>query len=123
MWIFASPEREIMDLDKIISALTDPKAPWYGSDLVEWVADLIDEYKKQKVKIKELEEGLIKIILFLQSTGDSRQDSLYDPASTLSLLNKTEMKIYGVLMKLLKCNNFNELMQKKAKQALECPDY
>lgn len=31
----------MIDLDRIRIALSDPKAPWYGSDVVEWVDDLI----------------------------------------------------------------------------------
>ncbi len=31
-------------IDKIREALSDPKAPWYGSDVVAWTGDLIEEY-------------------------------------------------------------------------------
>ncbi len=33
--------------NKIFGALGDPKAPWYGSDLVAWVGDYIEEAEKQ----------------------------------------------------------------------------
>lgn len=32
-------------IDKIEQALADPDAPWYGSDLVSWVGDLLEDYK------------------------------------------------------------------------------
>ena len=32
-----------MEKTKIQEALSDPEAPWYGSDLVAWVADLLEE--------------------------------------------------------------------------------
>ena len=32
--------------DRIELALCDPDAPWYGSDLVSWVGDLINEHKQ-----------------------------------------------------------------------------
>ena len=38
--------------NKIHRALGDPTAPWYGSDLVSWVGDYIEEVEK---RIKELE--------------------------------------------------------------------
>lgn len=34
--------------NKIHGALGDPKAPWYGSDLVAWVGDYIEDAEKQK---------------------------------------------------------------------------
>lgn len=34
--------------NKIHSALSDPKAPWYGSDVVAWVGDYIIEVEKQR---------------------------------------------------------------------------
>jgi len=37
-----------MNTDKIKVALADPKAPWYGSDLVGWVADLLEEHERLK---------------------------------------------------------------------------
>ena len=33
-------------INKIRGALGDPRAPWYGSDVVSWVGDLIEEYEK-----------------------------------------------------------------------------
>ena len=41
--------------NKIYGALGDSQAPWYGSDLVSWVGDYIEEIEKQ---VKELEETL-----------------------------------------------------------------
>ena len=41
---------------KIELALCDPNAPWYGSDLVEWVADLIQENKELKDAIRQIQE-------------------------------------------------------------------
>ena len=35
-------------LNNIRAALSDPHAPWYGSDLVEWVAELLDEFETMK---------------------------------------------------------------------------
>ena len=35
-------------IEKIKKALADPDAPWYGSDLVSWVADLLDELPEVK---------------------------------------------------------------------------
>lgn len=49
-----------MEIDKIIQALIDPNAPWYGSDLVDWVADLIEDYKAQAKRIEELKADLIE---------------------------------------------------------------
>lgn len=36
-----------LTIDKIKWALGDPDAPWYGSDLVAWVADLVEAYEQQ----------------------------------------------------------------------------
>jgi hypothetical protein len=33
--------------NKIFGALADPDAPWYGSDLVSWVSDYIEEVDKR----------------------------------------------------------------------------
>ena len=33
--------------NKIRGALGNPKAPWYGSDLIAWVGDYIEEAEKQ----------------------------------------------------------------------------
>ncbi len=35
----------MINVEKIKIALADPNAPWYGSDLVPWVADLVEEYE------------------------------------------------------------------------------
>lgn len=40
-------------INKIQGALGDPKAPWYGSDLVPWVADLVEDYNRQAFELKE----------------------------------------------------------------------
>jgi len=37
-------------IEKIKDALADPKAPWYGSDLVEWIVELIDEIDRLTVE-------------------------------------------------------------------------
>lgn len=93
-----------MDLDKIISALTDPKAPWYGSDLVEWIADLIDEYKKQKVKIKKLEAALKHSI------------NLIKQWHCMGMPEEQAEKTWELYK-----NNAPEM--KDIEQALKCPDY
>jgi len=41
------------EIDKIKTALADPKAPWYGSDLVEWVADLLAELEAEPSEFTE----------------------------------------------------------------------
>jgi len=38
----AVKRREPDDIDRIRNALCDPSAPWYGSDLVDQVADLCE---------------------------------------------------------------------------------
>ncbi len=43
-------------VNKIMGALADPKAPWYGSDLVAWVGDLLEDYKQLEAKNKEQKE-------------------------------------------------------------------
>ena len=40
-----------MDIDRIKAALGDPEAPWYGSDLVSWVADLVEDYEQLEADI------------------------------------------------------------------------
>ena len=39
---------EEITIDKIRTALGDPKAPWYGSDVVSLVGDLIEDYADLK---------------------------------------------------------------------------
>lgn len=42
------------DLKYIRQALADPKAPWYGSDLVSAVGDLVDEFERLREELKEV---------------------------------------------------------------------
>ena len=44
---------------KVLSALIDPKAPWYGSDVVEWIDDYIICAEK---RIQELESKLSQVV-------------------------------------------------------------
>lgn len=39
---------------KISIALSDPRSPWYGSDVVSWTADLIDAYRARLDERREL---------------------------------------------------------------------
>jgi hypothetical protein len=47
-----------IDLNRIKNALADPAAPWYGSNLVPWVADLVDEFERLERRLQEAEEAL-----------------------------------------------------------------
>ena len=40
-------------IDRIRGALSDPDAPWYGSDLVPMVTDLCDECERLKQELSE----------------------------------------------------------------------
>lgn len=44
-------DKMMVDIDYIKNALIDPKAPWYGSDLVSAVADLVREYQKKVERV------------------------------------------------------------------------
>jgi hypothetical protein len=46
-----------IDIEKIELALCDPQAPWYASDLVSMVADLIEAYKEMMVRLTPSEKG------------------------------------------------------------------
>lgn len=69
--------------NKIRGALGDPKAPWYGSDLVSWVGDYIEEVewlqdklKAKSERIQELkaENAKLNIILYHRENGLSHPD-------------------------------------------------
>jgi hypothetical protein len=47
--------------NKIMAALGDPDAPWYGSDLVSWVGDYIERTKELEAENIELGDGIEKV--------------------------------------------------------------
>ena len=49
-------------VDLIREFLSDPDAPWYGSDFVPLVADLCDECERLKQQLTESRESLKQIV-------------------------------------------------------------
>ena len=45
-------------LDKVQTALSDPAAPWYGSDVVEWAGELCDEISDLRTRLAIAVEAL-----------------------------------------------------------------
>ncbi len=53
------PSKTKETIGKIQGALGDPKAPWYGSDVVAWVGDLIEEHKILENRIIDMSLAII----------------------------------------------------------------
>lgn len=76
----------MIDLDRIKNALADPKAPWYGSDLVPLVADLCEEFERLRAICREgavvCREITCLAVLFCATSIASRAVELRDRLET-----------------------------------------
>lgn len=50
-----------IDTERIELALADPKAPWYESDLVDWVSALVKDYKIMGTEIIKFNNKYVAI--------------------------------------------------------------
>ena len=65
---------------KIVTALGDPDSPWYGSDLVPLVADLLVEYDELESDNERLRKALDQFGYWVCANCDKIQR--YDPTAT-----------------------------------------
>lgn len=65
---------------KIYGALGDPQAPWYGSDLVSWVGDYIEEVEKRVTKLESVYDH--------PNSDDPKQRYLYEIRCAIKLLRE-----------------------------------
>ena len=83
---------------KIQGALGDPQAPWYGSDLVSWVGDYIEEVewlqdklKAKSERIKEL-KGIEELLDEIEAVSCGEKqiecDGVYDDSDGLAWIYK-----------------------------------
>ena len=64
---------------QIMQAMADPDAPWYGSDLVSWVGDLIDEVLHLRSSLRNIiDQDDVAEARVIASTA------LHDPYSEVS---------------------------------------
>lgn len=76
--------------EKIQIALSDPKAPWYGSDLVSWVADLLETEKLFEALLKEVKNDVYELY---DKHTDTTPPELY--GALLGIHTKIDMGLNG----------------------------
>lgn len=76
----------MIDLNRLRIALSDPNAPWYGSDVVPWVDDLLTAYEALQAERK----GLCVLLSDLDQSRFVDEKGIGGPPSCVKLFPNEE---------------------------------